>query len=164
MLTRSTFNRKTIERKPSVHQPIPAHLRRSASFAKADAAHAPDQKTEAHRNPALLDMARGRPCLLMLPDKCLNPSTETTVAAHSNWSEHGKAGVRKADDEMSTWCCFACHQWLDQGPATEAEKRATFLAAHQRQVHAWHRIAADTKEPARFRKAADWALNHLMRS
>ena len=160
-----TFKRPTYERKRTVHTPIPAHLRRSASFARADAGiPISDPKTEAHRNPALLEMARGRPCLLMLPDKCLNPSTETTVAAHSNWSEHGKSGARKSDEEYSVWACFACHSWLDQGPATESEKRATFLAAHQRQVHAWHRIAADTKEPARFRKAADWALNHLMRS
>ena len=159
-----TFKRPHLERVRTVHQPIPAHLRRSASFAKADGANTPEPKPEVHRNPALLEMARGRPCLLMLPDKCLNPSTETTVAAHSNWSEHGKSGARKSQEEYSVWACYACHQWLDQGPATESEKRATFLAAHRRQVDHWHRIAADPKEPARFRKAADWALNHLMRS
>lgn len=164
MLRRTGFRRKTIEHAPVVHTPIPEHLRRSASFSRANVAQQADPKTEAHRNPTLLDMARGRSCLIQFPDICRNPDTETTVAAHSNWSEHGKAGARKADDEMSTWCCFACHQWLDQGPATEAEKRATFLAAHRRQVDHWARIAADPKEPARFRKAADWALNHLMRS
>ena len=31
-----TFKRKTYERKRTVHAPIPEHLRRAASFAKAD--------------------------------------------------------------------------------------------------------------------------------
>lgn len=159
-----TFKRPTYERKRTVHQPIPAHLRRSANFARADAGiPISAQKTEAHRNPALLEMARGRQCLLQFPDKCLNPSTETTVAAHSNWSEHGKSGARKSDEEYSVWACFACHSWLDQGPATEAEKRATFNAAHQRQVQEWTLIASDPAEKQRFRRAAQWALNHLMR-
>ena len=157
-----TFKRKTYERKRTVHAPIPEHLRRSASFARADQMAEPQHKPEVHRNAALLDMARGRQCLLMLPDKCLNPSTDTTVAAHSNWSDHGKAGARKADDIYVVFACYACHDWLDKGPATADEKRATFDAAHQRQVHEWHRIAADPTEKQRFRKAADWALNLLM--
>jgi Protein of unknown function (DUF1364) len=163
MLTRSGFKRPQIERTRTVHTPVPEHLRRQVTMARADAAQVADPKTEAHRNPALLEMARGRQCLIQLPHKCLNPSTETTVAAHSNWGEHGKAGARKADDEFSVASCFACHSWLDQGPATEAEKRATFAAAHQRQIAQWERIATDTTEPARFRRAAQWALNHLMR-
>lgn len=159
-----TFRRPTYERKRTVHQPIPAHLRRSASFERADIGNPiADPKTEPHRNPALLEMARGRRCLIQFPDICRNPDTETTVAAHSNWSEHGKAGARKADDEFSVHACVACHSMLDQGHLTEAEKRATFMSAHNRQVQEWTRIAADTTEPARFRRAAQWALNNLMR-
>ena len=60
--------------------------------------------------------------------------------------------------------CFRCHFWLDQGPATYEEKRAAFEAALVRQRLTLLLIAADPKEPARFRKAADWALNLLMRS
>lgn len=164
MLRRTGFRRKTIERAPVVHTPIPEHLRRPASFARADGAQAADPKTEAHRNPTLLAMARGRRCLIQFPDICRNPDTETTVAAHSNWSEHGKAGARKADDEYTCFACVACHSMLDQGShMTDAEKRATFMAAHDRQVHEWTRIAADPTEPARFRRAAQWALNQLMR-
>jgi hypothetical protein len=131
-------------------------------MARADVAQSPDPKTEAHRNPALLEMARGRPCLILFP--FLSHDPETVVACHSNRSEHGKGRARKADDEYSVWGCSKCHSWLDQGTDTEAEKRAAFLAAHRRQIAHWERIAADPTESARFRKAAHWALNHLLRT
>jgi hypothetical protein len=162
-MNRSTFKRPTIERQRTVHKPIPEHLRRSASFAKADTMAEPDPKPEVHRSQALRDMAQGRLCLLQFPDRCLNPGTDTTVAAHSNWADHGKAGARKADDCYMVWGCFACHSLLDQSSHwTDAEKRASFDAAHRRQVQEWARIAADPTEKSRFRKAADWALNLLM--
>lgn len=163
MLTRSTFKRPKLERVPVVHTPVPAHLRRSASFARADGGHDAAPKPEVHRNAALLEMARGRPCLLQFPGACRNPDTETTVAAHSNWSEHGKGGARKADEAYSVWACFSCHSMLDQGRLSAEEKRAIFDAGHRRQVQEWERIAADPTEKPRFRKAADWALNLLMR-
>jgi hypothetical protein len=164
MLTRSSFKRPQIERTRTVHTPIPEHLRRSASFARADIGiPITDPKPEVHRSQALRDMANGRQCLLQFPDRCLNPSTDTTVAAHSNWADHGKAGARKADDCYMVWGCFACHSLLDQSShLTDAEKRASFDAAHARQVQEWVRIASDPKEKPRFRKAADWALNLLM--
>lgn len=164
MLARSTFKRPERRREPVVHTPVPEHLRRPASFARADVAREPVTKTQAHRSQAIRDMAEGRPCLLMFPDIC-NRDSSTTVAAHSNWSDiGGKGGARKADDEYTVWGCSACHTMLDSGShLTKAEKRASFAAAHQRQVDHWHRIAADPREKPRFRKAADWALNLLMR-
>jgi Protein of unknown function (DUF1364) len=162
MLTRSGFKRPQIERKRTVHTPVPLEHRRHATMARADGAQAPDPKTEAHRNPALLEMARGRPCLIRMPIY-FRHDPETVVACHSNLAEHGKAGARKADDEYSVWGCFFCHRTLDQGHMTEAEKRATFAAAHQRQIAQWERIANDPTETARFRRAAQWALNHLIR-
>lgn len=161
-MIRSGFKRPQIERKRTVHKPIPEHLRRSASFARADGAQSADPKTEAHRNRTLLDMARGRRCLILFP--FLNHDQETVVACHSNLGEHGKSGARKADDIYTVWGCARCHSWLDQGPATEAEKRASFMSAHARQIAQWERIAADPTEPARFRRAAQWALNHLIRA
>jgi hypothetical protein len=138
-------------------------MNRSITFARADVPHAAVPKTVAHRCPALLEMARLRPCLILLPDLCGHDSAGV-VACHSNQSEHGKAGARKADDEYSVWGCRACHYWLDQGPATKAEKQATFASAHRRQIAHWGRIATDVSEPARYRKAAQWALNHLTRA
>jgi hypothetical protein len=117
-------------------------------------------KPEPKRNSALLDMARGRPCLLLVPGIC-NHSLDTTCACHSNLSIHGKAGARKADDCYSAWGCSACHRWLDQGSATAAQKEAAFMGAHSRQVLAWRQIASDPSEPERFRRAARWALEQL---
>lgn len=158
-----TFKRKTIERKRTVHTPVPEHLRRKASMASAAGMAEPVRKPEVHRSAALRDMAQGRPCLLLVPGVCTG-NTETTVCCHSDFSIHGKGGARKADDEYSVWGCAACHTWLDQGPATHEEKMAAFIAAHRRQVDHWHQVAADPREKDRFRKAADWALNLLMRS
>jgi len=117
-------------------------------------------KSEAKRNPALLEMARGRECLLRVPGVCQGDMA-TTVACHSNWSEHGKAGARKADDQYSAWGCAACHRWLDPGPAKAEVKRARFMLAHMDQVIEWRKVASDPGEPVRFRKAAQWALDQL---
>ncbi|MEO8021088.1 nuclease domain-containing protein [Polaromonas sp.] len=118
-------------------------------------------KTIQHRNPHLLAMARDKPCLLLVPG-CCNHRTDTTVACHSNWQEHGgKGGARKADDHYSAWGCAACHTWLDTGKAPKAQKQAIFLAGHLRQVLAWRQITANPATPARDRKAALWALDLL---
>lgn len=127
---------------------------------------AADPKPEPYRDSALLEMARDRPCLLMVPGVC-NHRTDTTVAAHSNFAAYGgKAKNRRADDCYSVWSCAACHiPWLDQpighdGP-TKAQKEAAFMEAHLRQVLAWRQVAADPSEPERFRKAAQRALERL---
>lgn len=121
---------------------------------------APAPKRRAYRDPALLELARGRHCLLRIPGMCVG-ATETTVAAHSNLLAHGKGKARKADDCYSVFACYPCHFWLDQGSASAVDKEAAFMAAHVRQVFAWREIAADASEPERFRKAAQRALEHL---
>jgi hypothetical protein len=131
---------------------------RAASYTGGTAATAP--KTTAYRDQALLDMARDRPCLLLVPSIC-NHRIDTTVAAHSNLSIHGKAGARKADDCYSVWSCAACHGWLDQGGADAFLKTHAFTEAHVLQVLAWRQVAADTGEPERFRRAARRALERL---
>lgn len=119
-------------------------------------------KTEARRNPALLELARGRPCLLMVPGVC-NFNPETTVACHSNWSVHGKAGARKADDCYSCWGCVACHSWLDQGSAPDLHKQHIFALAMTRQVRQWgHRLVDSQALKPRERAAIAWALDNLL--
>lgn len=122
----------------------------------------PAPKPEArYEDKALTDMAEGRACLLMVPAVC-NHRTDTTVACHSNWAEHGgKGGVRKADDVFSVHGCAACHYWLDFGKARAQDKQAAFMAAHARQVLLWRLIAMDASEPERFRAAARRALDRL---
>lgn len=117
-------------------------------------------KTEAKRNPHLLAMAKGKPCLLRVPGVC-NNNPETTVAAHSNSHEHGKAYTRKADDCFSVWACNACHDWLDTGQGARNREVADslFKAALYRQMVEWGRIidSGNAKDKA----AAEWALQHI---
>ena len=73
------------------------------------------------------------PCLFQVAGVC-NRDRATTVACHSNWGEHGKAGARRADDCYSVWGCSACHAWLDQGGSSAEVKRPIFDAALLRQI------------------------------
>jgi hypothetical protein len=118
-------------------------------------------KTVARRNPHLLDMARGRTCLLRVPGVC-NDDRETTVACHSNLPEHEKGGHRKADDCYSVWGCARCHTWLDSSySATGAQRKAAFMAAHLRQVNVWRVLATLESISDADRRAVLWALDNL---
>jgi len=117
-------------------------------------------KTAPHRNRRLLDLARGQPCLLRVPGVCQG-GTETTVAAHSNLSIHGKGGARKADDIYSVFSCGTCHAWLDQGRAPRTAKEAAFMLGHLRQVEQWRLMATNVGTSAADRAAAQWALDLL---
>lgn len=119
----------------------------------------PRAKSEARRNPFLLTMARGQRCLLKVSGVCCGDPA-TTVAAHSNWSEHGKAGVRKADDCYHVWACFACHTWLDQGPAPAEEKRRCWDAAFEWMKEIWMDVVCGFQHATpKERAAAQWALD-----
>lgn len=126
----------------------------------SDLPHTACAKEPAHRNRTLLDMAQDRPCLLRIPGECVGGG-ETTVACHSNKSAHGKGMARKAHDEYTVWGCAQCHRWLDQGSWPAHAKDYVFMRAHADQVLEWRRISTDTREPARFRIAARWALDTL---
>ena len=151
------FARKVYERAPAA--PL-RRATRTAVLAVCTDMGNPMSKTEQHRNPHLLAMARGKPCLFRLPDIC-NFDPETTVACHSNQRAHGKGGARKADDEYSAWGCFACHSWLDQGRADPYAKLLAFMDAHLAQVCEWRAIAGSATTDPKDRAAAQWALNHL---
>jgi hypothetical protein len=85
-----------------------------------------------YRNPKILAHARGQ--------ACTNCGCEdgTTVAAHSNLSEHGKGRGIKAHDIFCAFLCHNCHTWLDQGigrdltgvwQGDKADKREMFMRA-----------------------------------
>ncbi|WPB58621.1 hypothetical protein [Xylophilus sp. GOD-11R] len=134
-------------------------LHRGATGARAPSA--PIPKTEPKRNPHLLAMARGKPCLLCVAGGVARCTWDSTVAAHSNLSIHGKAGARKADDQYTVWLGDYHHRWLDQGPATAAAKEAAFMRAHLLQVQEWRWIASSYSAVDADQKAAQWALNQL---
>lgn len=120
----------------------------------------PAPKTVAYRDPVLLEMVRGRHCLMRVPGICAG-ATETTIAAHSNLLAHGKGKSRKADDCYAVACCFSCHFWLDNGMASADDKEVAFMTAHARQMLQWRFIATDPAEPERYRRAARRALDRL---
>lgn len=124
----------------------------------------PVHKPKQWRCAALIEMARGRRCLLCPAGAC-SCTPGSVVACHSNLGIHGKATGRKADDCYSVWGGDRAHRWLDQpighGGPTKAEKEARFMRAHADQVLEWRRIAGDPDEPARFRRAAEAALQRL---
>jgi hypothetical protein len=160
MLRRTGFKSKGAPRE----QRDPDRVR--ATLTPTDAFRAPEvvgagvaiAKTVRQENPTLLAMARGEACLMKVPGVCCGDRA-TVVAAHSNWSEHGKSGARKADDCYHVWACFTCHAWLDSGPAPAAEKRARWDAAFERIKDIWLDIDAGMQEATpRERNAVAWAL------
>ena len=108
-------------------------------------------------NKAVLEMARGMPCLLTAVHNCLGNS-DTTVACHQN---EGKGMAMKQSDAKTVWGCANCHTWYDQSGTPRAEKRRAFDAAHKRQVEQWLVIASDPRENAKDIAAAKWALAQL---
>lgn len=133
--------------------------RRGTYAAPAQAVAMP--KTEQHRNPHLLSMARGQRCVLEVPGIC-NGDPATMVAAHSNLSIHGKAGARKADDQYHVYACSGCHRWLDQSGAPAEIKACAFMQGHLWMVDMWRGIVAGFIDATPKDKAAAlWALERL---
>lgn len=94
-----------------------------------------------YRDPDLLKLAKGEPCLLQIHDKCLGSEGSTTVAAHSNQGIHGKGKSIKADDCYSVWACHRCHSMLDQGKINAEDAQAAWDLAFERQLEHWQSIA-----------------------
>ena len=65
------------------------------------------QKHDHYRNPKLLSLANGAPCM-----NC-GAEDGTVVACHSNDNAHGKGIGIKADDACIAFLCVACHDWYD---------------------------------------------------
>jgi hypothetical protein len=85
-------------------------------------------KTKPYRNPQLLKLAKDAPC-----SQC--GSYGTTVSAHSNYSEHGKAMGRKADDAYIAFLCHSCHADIDQGAEEYDAKKLKWLGAMAKTYH-----------------------------
>lgn len=113
-------------------------------------------------NPRLLELAHGRPCLLLWQPGCSGDYGATTVACHENRLSACKGAGYKAHDWRSVWGCAVCHAAFDQPPAslgvTYDQFDAVFDAAWQRQLAGWRGIADNPAERAWARAAAAWAL------
>ena len=114
-------------------------------------------KNPRRENKAFRDLARLQDCTMNVPGVC-NYMPETVVLAHSNWMEDNKGKGYKAHDHTGVWACYACHSWLDQGRATDEEKRVAFTQAQARMIQRLADIATSpTAKPAHV-EAARWAL------
>lgn len=117
-------------------------------------------KDPRHEDRHLLNMARGKPCLLLSP--LCNRNPETTVACHGAGVSAGKGMGYKVGDHLSCWGCNMCNHYTDAyGGATKDEKAAVFAAGHARQVEAWQEIASDPRAPAKDRASAQAALDKI---
>lgn len=86
------------------------------------------QKYRYIRDHRLRAMCRALPCQHCASDD------GTVTWAHSNQSKHGKGKSIKASDIYVAALCAACHQYVDQGLSTRAERIALWEAAHKRTV------------------------------
>lgn len=64
--------------------------------------------------------AKGRPCMVRLPDIC-NHNPETTVLAHIRMAGLSGMGI-KADDLLGAWACSSCHDAIDRRSHTDLDR------------------------------------------
>jgi hypothetical protein len=74
----------------------------------------------------LRNAAKGRPCMVRLPDIC-NHNPETTVLAHIRMAGLSGMGI-KADDLLGAWACSSCHDAIDRRSHTDLDRDYIRLA------------------------------------
>lgn len=113
-----------------------------------------------YRDTKLLELARGRNCLVGLRGIC-TADDDTVVAAHSNQLRHGKGRGLKAEDCYTVWACSACHIFIDASQASRAERVAAWEAGWHRQKQEWKRIAEGTHSNPRSVNTCKAVLKYL---
>jgi hypothetical protein len=74
----------------------------------------------------LRNAAKGRLCMVRLPDIC-NHNPETTVLAHIRMAGLSGMGI-KADDLLGAWACSSCHDVIDRRSHTDLDRDYVRLA------------------------------------
>jgi hypothetical protein len=70
--------------------------------------------------------ARGRGCMVRLPEVC-NHNSETVVLAHVRLA--GVSGMSvKSPDLIASWACSACHDAIDRRSHTDLDRDYVRLA------------------------------------
>ena len=111
MLTRTGFKRPQIERKRTVHAPIPPEHRRNASFARADVMAGPIDKENALRSESYRRLVAALPCAYCRREK-------HSQHAHTNGANKGK-GIKNDDRDAMPLCAddyglLGCHSRFDR--------------------------------------------------
>ena len=70
--------------------------------------------------------ARGRGCMVRIPEVC-NHNSETTVLAHYRLAGVSGMGM-KSPDILGAWACSACHDAIDRRSHTDLERDYVRLA------------------------------------
>lgn len=83
-------------------------------------------KSTRHKNKAMRDSCRGKPCQLMLAPQC--SSEETTQPAHVQLRGHGGTGT-KPSDLFLVDACDNCHAILDGRVKSEHSRDCLDLIA-----------------------------------
>lgn len=135
----------------------PAGARRGVVALAVDLVVRAAPKSPRLQNRALLDLARGKPCLLASP--ICNRDSMTTVACHGAGVARGKGLGYKVSDFWTVWGCSACNHYTDAYTHATAEQKAdVFTRGYALQILAWRQIATE-KPTSRDGKAARWALD-----
>ncbi|SIT43694.1 Gp74 [Paraburkholderia piptadeniae] len=131
MLTRKKqLQRTQFKRKPH-HSPFSSLTPRKQRIRNGEVKRRTRKKREWH-DAKMRNACRDQICYLRVPALCpQRDPEETIVPAHSNESEHGKGGARKADDRYTVPACFWCHAWLDQGDAPRLLKFRTWRRGYR---------------------------------
>ena len=99
----------------------------------------PSQKQPNARMPKLRAAARGAECMMQIPGVC-NHDTTTTVLAHSNGGDAGRATGYKGHDWLAVHACSDCHDFYD-GRSSHRDhaitRREYFNEAWPKQVRWW---------------------------
>lgn len=79
-----------------------------------------------YRNKKILEVSKDIECCT----GCGKYNIGDVVAAHSNWSEHGKGLSIKAHDCFIAYLCQSCHDYVDKSSASKEEKKEFWTKAH----------------------------------
>ena len=71
--------------------------------------------------------ARGRGCMVRLPNVC-NHNSETTVLAHVRMPGISGMGIKASTDLLGAWACSACHDAIDRRAHMDLERDYVRLA------------------------------------
>lgn len=121
-----TFKRKPYERARTVHKPIPEHLRRSASFAKADTMAEAVEKDNPIQHAGYMDAVRSLPCA-----RC--GAAPRSQFCHS---DEGKGAGIKSDCRLGWPGCAQCHHDIGTARIYPKEQRRELEDEMARQTRA----------------------------
>lgn len=125
-MIRSGFKRPQIERKRTVHTPIPEHLRRNASMGPITAVHEAIEKENAPQHARYMDLVRALPCA-----HC--GKAPRSVFCHS---DEGKGMSIKSDCRQGWPGCPECHDAIGTRRIYPKEQRRALEAEMARKTRA----------------------------